>query len=99
MNILIVVAHPEPQSFNGSLTTLAVEVLRGDGHSVEISDLYRIGFAATAGPADSVAELRDPDYYRVDREQTFAHENGTVAPGPSVLVDPLTRATGRFTTE
>ena len=78
MNILIVLAHPEPQSFNGALTRTAVEALHASGHAVEVSDLYATGFKATADAADSFGVRQDPDYYRVDREQTFAHENGTV---------------------
>ncbi len=44
MKILIVYAHPEPQSFNGALKDLAVEVLNGAGHEVQVSDLYTPGF-------------------------------------------------------
>lgn len=40
MRVLIVHAHPEPQSFNGALTHQAVTILTGSGHTVEVSDLY-----------------------------------------------------------
>ena len=40
MNILIIYAHPEPKSLNGSLKDFSVEVLEKLGHRVEMSDLY-----------------------------------------------------------
>jgi NAD(P)H dehydrogenase (quinone) len=42
MNILIVYAHPEPQSLNGSLNTMMVNKLESLGHSVQVSDLYQM---------------------------------------------------------
>jgi NAD(P)H dehydrogenase (quinone) len=52
MNVLLVYAHPEPASFNGALKDLAVEVLTGAGHSVEVSDLYAMRFDPVTGPGD-----------------------------------------------
>ncbi|MCA3790453.1 NAD(P)H-dependent oxidoreductase, partial [Burkholderia sp.] len=43
MKVLIVHAHPEPQSFCTALKTTAVDVLRDAGHEVEVSDLYAMG--------------------------------------------------------
>ena len=40
MKFLIVFAHPEPRSLNGSLMRLAKETLEQAGHTVEVSDLY-----------------------------------------------------------
>ena len=42
MKTLIVFAHPEPKSFNGSLFRTAQETLQGAGHEVRTSDLYSI---------------------------------------------------------
>jgi NAD(P)H dehydrogenase (quinone) len=42
MKILIVYAHPEPTSLNGSLKDLAVKVLKEEGHEVIVSDLYQM---------------------------------------------------------
>ena len=78
MNVLIVFAHPEPRSFNGALRDIAVDTLRAAGHTVEVSDLYSIGFKAVAD-ADDFAVRADPDYLRIDREQTAAHDSGTTA--------------------
>jgi len=40
MNVLLVYAHPEPKSLNGSLKEFAVKRLEEAGHSVQVSDLY-----------------------------------------------------------
>ncbi|QUJ68990.1 NAD(P)H-dependent oxidoreductase [Photobacterium sp. GJ3] len=44
MKILIVHCHPEPTSFNASLTTTAIRALENAGHQVDVSDLYRENF-------------------------------------------------------
>ncbi|WP_033217875.1 NAD(P)H-dependent oxidoreductase [Kitasatospora phosalacinea] len=52
MKTLIVHAHPEPESLNGSLKDRAVSVLEAAGHQVRVSDLYAMGWKATADAAD-----------------------------------------------
>ena len=52
MHALIVYAHPEPSSFTGALKDTAARVLRGAGHTVEISDLYAEDFNPVAGRHD-----------------------------------------------
>ena len=49
MNIFIVDAHPEPQSFNGALFRAATEQLTADGHAVRTSDLYEMKFNPVSG--------------------------------------------------
>ena len=44
MHALIVLAHPEPRSFNAQMKDVAVETLEGQGHEVQVSDLYAMGF-------------------------------------------------------
>jgi NAD(P)H dehydrogenase (quinone) len=41
---LILLAHPEPRSFNAHLAAQAAEQLRRDGMQVEVVDLYAEGF-------------------------------------------------------
>lgn len=79
MNVLIVHAHPEPQSFNAALTNSATQALEAAGHSVTISDLYAVRFKAIADHDDFSSGRVDPDYLRIDKEQTHAHEQGTTA--------------------
>lgn len=50
MHALIVIAHPEPRSFNAALKDVAVDTLERDGHKVEVSDLYAEGFDPVEGP-------------------------------------------------
>ncbi|MDX3385872.1 NAD(P)H-dependent oxidoreductase [Streptomyces niveiscabiei] len=52
MKTLIVHAHPEPRSLNGSLTDLAVRTLEGAGHEVRVSDLYAMRWKAAVDAAD-----------------------------------------------
>ena len=78
MNVLIVLAHPEPRSFNGALRDVAADTLRAGSHQIDISDLYAMQFKAVAD-SDDFFERADPDYLRIDREQTACHETGTTA--------------------
>jgi NAD(P)H dehydrogenase (quinone) len=52
MNVLIVYAHPDPNSLTGSLKDLAVSALRADGHDVVVSDLYAMKWQAAADFTD-----------------------------------------------
>ena len=44
MRVLIVLAHPERESLNASLSNVMVEELQGEGHEVQVSDLYAMGW-------------------------------------------------------
>lgn len=52
MNVLIVFAHPEPRSLNAALRDVAVEELKTQGHAVQVSDLYAMGWKAEVDRAD-----------------------------------------------
>lgn len=78
-NILIVVAHPEPASFNHALARGAAEALRADGHRVTISDLAADGFRADLGPHD-VTDRSDAETFHVQAEQAHAARAGSHAP-------------------
>lgn len=54
MNVLIVYAHPEPRSLNGSLKDFAVGRLQAAGHQVQVSDLYAMNWKATLDAYDSL---------------------------------------------
>lgn len=76
--VLIVVAHPEPKSFNHALAAAAAEGLRAAGHSVTVSDLAGEGFRADLGPHD-VTERADPARFHVQGEQAHAARHGHYA--------------------
>jgi NAD(P)H dehydrogenase (quinone) len=59
MNVLIVYAHPEPRSLNGSLKDFAVRRLQAAGHEVQVSDLYAMNWKAVLDASDSLD--RDPE--------------------------------------
>ena len=79
MKVLLVVAHPEPRSFNGAMRDVAVATLAAAGHEVEVSDLYGDGFNPVAGPGDVTARA-NPDLFDLGREQFNASANGLLAP-------------------
>jgi NAD(P)H dehydrogenase (quinone) len=76
MNVLIVFAHPELRSFNGALKDTAVQTLTQQGHRVEVSDLYRLGWR-TAIDEHDFPEHRRHEFLDVSVEQETAFRNGT----------------------
>lgn len=79
MNVLIVHAHPEPQSFCSALKDAAVASLTGQGHTVEVSDLYAMNFNPVASATD-FASRQQPDYLVYALEQRHAQAAATLAP-------------------
>jgi NAD(P)H dehydrogenase (quinone) len=52
MKVLVVFAHPEQRSLNGSLRDVAVRELEAQGHDVLVSDLYAQGWTSAVDRAD-----------------------------------------------
>lgn len=77
MNILIIHAHPEPQSFNGAMTQTAMRTLTQQGHDVQVSDLYAMGWSAALQPGD-FADRADADFFDPSTEQEHAHASASV---------------------
>jgi NAD(P)H dehydrogenase (quinone) len=44
MNVLVIVAHPNSESFNHAIALACTETLTANGHAVVFHDLYREGF-------------------------------------------------------
>jgi NAD(P)H dehydrogenase (quinone) len=88
MNVLMVYAHHEPQSFNAALLARAIEALHGQGHDVQVSDLYAMDFNPVAAHGD-FTQRRFPDMLQYDREQKFAHEHNAFAPEIQVEIDKM----------
>ena len=53
MKVLLVFAHPEPRSLNGSLRDFSVRRLEEAGHTVRVSDLYAMQWKASLDANDS----------------------------------------------
>ncbi|HJN04402.1 MAG TPA: NAD(P)H-dependent oxidoreductase [Alphaproteobacteria bacterium] len=79
MNVLIVYAHPSPQSFNAAMRDVAVETLTAAGHAVVVSDLVALDFKAVTDASDFAGT--DPNrHFSVPDRQQAAFEAGTTAP-------------------
>lgn len=78
MNVLIVHAHPEPQSFCSALCQHATDRLRLLGHEVLVSDLYAINFNPVASARDFGTRKND-EYLNYALEQRHNNESGTLA--------------------
>jgi NAD(P)H dehydrogenase (quinone) len=91
MHALLVYAHPEPRSFNAALRDVAVETLEQQGYSVEVSDLYAMGFDPVAGRGDFTEPL-NPEVLNLSLEQRHAASQGTLTPVIAQQIDALLRA-------
>lgn len=91
MNILIVHAHPENQSFTTSLKNLAYEVLNKKGYSVEISDLYEMNFNPVASKLDFQI-VENPEYFNYALEQRNAVKKDSLSPDIKIEIDKVQRA-------
>jgi NAD(P)H dehydrogenase (quinone) len=79
MNVLIVYAHPEPRSLNGSLKAFTAARLAQRGHDVRVSDLYAMQWKSAADGDDFPARDRSrPLDLMGDSER--AYETGAQAP-------------------
>jgi NAD(P)H dehydrogenase (quinone) len=79
MKILIVNAHPEPQSFCSSLYNAALETLTAAGHQVRTSDLYPMGFDPVSDRRNYTT-VKDPGYLKPQVEELHASEVGGFVP-------------------
>ena len=79
MNVLIIHAHPEPNSFNGALTRHAVHVLGEQGHIVQVSDLYAMGWDPVSS-RKNFATTKDSTFFKPQAEEAYAAEHGGFAP-------------------
>ena len=88
MNVLIIHAHPEPQSFTAALRDQAVETLQAQGHSVQVSDLYAMHWNPVASAAD-FSDRDNPDYLVYALEQRLGVKTQSLAPDIQEELDKL----------
>lgn len=91
MNVLIVHAHNEPQSFTTAMKDLAAAELGAQGHQVEVSDLYAMQWNPVASAAD-FGQRANPDYLTYALEQRKGVETATIAADIRAELDKLQRA-------
>lgn len=77
MKVLIVHAHPEPQSFCTEMMRRLKNGFEEQGHSVKVSDLHSKHFNPMAS-ADDFPERNNPDYLVYALEQRHALKNNTL---------------------
>ncbi|GAB3223261.1 NAD(P)H-dependent oxidoreductase [Spirosoma arcticum] len=77
-NVLIVYAHPEPQSMNGTLFTTAVATFEALGHRVKTSNLNELGFNPVSG-RHNFTSLRETTFFKQQAEEMYASEVGGFA--------------------
>ncbi|MFD8009257.1 NAD(P)H-dependent oxidoreductase [Streptomyces sp. NPDC058955] len=78
MKTLIVYAHPEPRSLNGSLKDLAVATLEAAGHEVRVTDLYAMKWKAAVDAEDYGPDASSP--LRVAQDSGRAFDSGRLTP-------------------
>lgn len=77
MNVLIVHAHPEPQSFCTAMMQRMRARFESQGHAVAISDLYAKQFNPVASAAD-FSDRGNPDYLVYALEQRHAQKTNSL---------------------
>ncbi|GID27652.1 NAD(P)H-dependent oxidoreductase [Paractinoplanes brasiliensis] len=77
MNVLWILAHPEPRSLNGFLAAEGQRALRAAGHEVEVSDLYTMDWNPVV---DAASYAHDPaKRFQVAQAAKKAHESDVLA--------------------
>ncbi len=79
MNVFIINAHAELQSFNGAMFRTAQETMTAAGHSVEVSDLYEMKFDPVSDRRNFTT-VKDAGYFKQQIEEMHATEVGGFAP-------------------
>ena len=88
MNVLLVFAHPEPQSLSASLRDVAVHELQAASHEVRVSDLYAMGWKAQVDRADFPALNSDERLLPVMASKR-AFTTGTLTDDVKAEIDKL----------
>lgn len=73
MKVLIVHAHPEPQSFSSALARTAAEALSAAGHEIRVTDLYARGFDPVSDRRNFTV-VKNPAYFKQQAEEAYATE-------------------------
>lgn len=84
----IVVAHPEPKSFNHALAAAAIAALTAAGHEVRTTYLVEEGFSAISG-RHNFTSVKNPDFLKLQLEEQHAVEHRSFAPDVQAEMDKL----------
>jgi NAD(P)H dehydrogenase (quinone) len=90
MNVLWILAHPEPRSLNGFLAAEGQRALHAEGHEVEVSDLYAMDWNPVVDVADYA---HDPaERFQVASAAKQAYESGVVSADIRAEQEKINRA-------
>lgn len=73
MKAFIILAHPEPLSFNGAMFNAAIDVLQSSGHEVKVSDLYGMKFNPVSDRNNFIS-VKDSGCLKLQVEEMHASE-------------------------
>ena len=79
MKAHIVLAHPEPKSFNGHLANITRKTLEQADYKTTLTDLYATGFDPCEGPTH-FGSRHDTELFHTQTEQRYNAENQSLAP-------------------
>jgi NAD(P)H dehydrogenase (quinone) len=79
MKYFLVYAHPEPRSLSGHLKDSAVEALVAAGHEVIVSDLYAMGWKASADASDFLDDHDQKQPFNYEHASKHAFKTGSQA--------------------
>jgi NAD(P)H dehydrogenase (quinone) len=68
-HFFIVLAHPNPKSFNVAIKDFTVKCIESLGHTVDVSDLYRMDFKGHAGADDFKTHLNKNELNLINEQQ------------------------------
>jgi NAD(P)H dehydrogenase (quinone) len=88
VNVFIVHAHHEPQSFNAAMTRQAQHALGQAGHEVVVSDLYGMGFDPVSDRRNFTT-VKDAAFLRQQDEEAWASEHDGFAADVQAEMDKL----------
>ena len=91
MHAHIVLAHPEPASYNAHLASVARAALQSRGWTATVSDLYAMGFDPCERHGHYANPL-EPSRFDVQGEQRHASEAGTIPAEVEAEIARLDRA-------
>lgn len=89
--MLIIFAHPEPQSFSRALLDRSVATLGSLGHRCTVRDLHAMGFDPVVS-ADDFTARANPSVLHYDLEQYDAARTGAFRPDLRAEIDHLLAA-------
>lgn len=88
MRALVVTAHPSSRSLTAELARVTCSALAGSGYSVEVSDLYAMGWDPAVRPEDYGEAVHES----VSLRSRHAYDSGMLAPEIVAEQDKLRRA-------